>query len=340
MPMNSYERVMNRLHGEPVDRPPNLDIMMTFAAHYIGQPLSRYYLDYRVLCESNLAVQSAFDLDIVQTISDPYREAADFGAEIVFPEDNLPTCKKPLLSEPADLIKLRPPNPSTGPRMSDRVEAARYLRQQVGGEVPIMGWVEGALAEAAVLRGVGTLLMDLYDRPEWVQDLLEMCVEVEIAFARAQIEAGADIIGLGDAIASQISPEMYRQFALPYEQRIFAAVHEMGALARLHICGDTTRSLPYMAQSGADIIDIEWMVDLSLAARIFGDYPVVCGNFDPVAVMLQGTPGQVREAVCSSLRLGGERSISAASCEIPDRTPHENLLAQAQALQEFGEMSR
>ncbi|MBP7687841.1 MAG: hypothetical protein KA765_08040, partial [Thermoflexales bacterium] len=67
--MNSKERVMNRLRGAEVDRVPNFDIMMTFAAHYVQQPLSRYYQDYRVLCEANLAVQQAFDLDIVQAIS-------------------------------------------------------------------------------------------------------------------------------------------------------------------------------------------------------------------------------------------------------------------------------
>jgi hypothetical protein len=63
--------------------------MMTFAARYIGQPLSRYYLGYRVLCEANLAVQRDFSLDIVQAISDPYREAADFGLQVEFPEDGL-----------------------------------------------------------------------------------------------------------------------------------------------------------------------------------------------------------------------------------------------------------
>jgi MtaA/CmuA family methyltransferase len=220
--------------------------------------------------------------------------------------------------------------------MSDRIAAARYLKERIGGEVPIMGWVEGALAEAADLRGVSVMLLDLYDRPEWVRDLLETCVEVGIAFARAQIEAGADIIGLGDAIASQIAPDMYLEFALPYEQRIFAAVHEMGAVARLHICGNTTRILPYMAQSGADIIDIEWMVDLRRAAGIFGEFPATCGNFDPVAVMLQGSPDQVRAAVVQSLGVGGPRNFSAASCEVPAGTPPENLRAQAHALSEYG----
>jgi MtaA/CmuA family methyltransferase len=334
--MNSYQRVTQHLRGQPVDRVPNFDIMMQFAAHYVKQPLLAYYKDYRVLCQANLAVQQAFDLDLVQAISDPYRETFDFGAQIDFQDDDLPLSTKPLLADPDDLKKLVSPSPYTGPRMSDRLEAIRYFREQVGGQVPIMGWVEGALAEAADLRGVSQIMVDLYDIPEWVEELQEKCVEVGIAFAKAQIEAGADIIGLGDAVASQVSPAMYRQFALPYEQRIFAAVHEMGALARLHICGNTSRILPDMVQSGADIIDVDWMVDIEKAAQVFAGKAALCGNFDPVVVMLQGSTERVREAVTQCLRLGGERYISGAGCEIPDATPPQNLLTQAQVLREFG----
>jgi MtaA/CmuA family methyltransferase len=334
--MNSCERTLYRLRGEPVDRPPNFDIFMTFAAHFIHQPLARYYLDYRVLCDANLAVQQAFGLDIVQVISDPYREAADFGVQVEFPEDWLPIRKAPLLADPSDLAHLPRPDPFTGRRMSDRLEAVRRLHEQVSGEIPVMGWVEGALAEAVDLRSLADISTDFYDRPDWLTELLERCVEVELAFARAQVDAGADIIGLGDAAASQISPKLYRQFALPYEKRIFAAVHEMGALTRLHICGNTTRSLPDMLQSGADIIDLDWMVDLRQAAQLFGPQgPAPCGNFDPVAVMLQGTPAQVRQATLDCLEWGGSRSFSAAGCEIPDATPHENLLAQKQAIESY-----
>ena len=333
--MNSYQRFQRALSGETVDRAPNFDIMMTFAAHFIGQPLSRYYQDYHVLVEANLAVQQAFGLDILQAISDPYREAADFGLQVEFPEDGLPLSKIPLLQEPDDKKTLEAPTPETGRRMSDRLEALRLFRQQAGGEVPIMGWVEGALAEAADLRGVSTLLVDLHDRPDWVIDLLEQLTETAIAFARAQINAGADIIGLGDAVASQISPKMYRQFALPYEQRIFQAVCEMGGVARLHICGDTSRILADMLESQADIIDIDWMVDIQKAAQVFGDRAALCGNFDPVAVMLQGTPEQVRQAVRICCQYGGRRYFSMAGCEIPDGTPHANLQAQAEVLAQW-----
>lgn len=334
--MNSLERLKHRLRGEAVDRPPNLDIAMAFAAHHVGKPLSQFYLDHNVLVDANLSVAEDFNLDIVQAISDPFREAADFGLEVEFPTDNLPINRKPLLVAPEDIKKLVAPNPATSPRMNDRVEAIRLFHEKVGGELPIMGWVEGALAEAADLRSVYETMKDLILRPLWLEELLEICVQVEIAFARIQVEAGADIIGLGDAVASQISPIMYRRFALPYEQRIFQAVHAMGALARLHICGNTNRIIADMVASGADIIDLDWMVDMKSAAEQYGDKVSFLGNVDPVAVMLQGTPEKVYEATRYCMRLGGPRAISGAGCEVPDGTPHENMYAQSRALCEFG----
>jgi MtaA/CmuA family methyltransferase len=333
--MNPSQRLAARLRAEPVDRPPNFNIIMQFGAHYIGKPLSAYYQDYRVLCEANFAVQEAFELDVLQAISDPYREAADAGLKVTFPDDSLLLATEPLLKEPADLANLRYPQPEDGRRMTDRLNAVRLFKERAGGQIPVMGWVEGALAEAADIRGVGQTMTDLIDRPEWMRELLEICVEVEIAFAIAQIEAGADIIGLGDAVASQISPRAYREFALPYEQRIFAAVRERGAIPRLHICGNTNRILADMAQSGAQIIDLDWMVDMAKAAELFGDRAAPCGQHDPVAVMLNGTPDTVVAAVEAGLRAGGPRCISMAGCEIPGATPYENMQAHAAALRRW-----
>jgi len=332
--LNAHERMANRMKGEPVDRLPNFNILMTFAAQYIGQPLSRYYLDYKVLVEANLAMVEDFGLDIVQAISDPYREATWFGMQVEFPHDGLPLGKTPLLQEPDDLKTLKAPDPTVSPRMLDRLEAIRLFREKVGGDIPIMGWVEGAMAEAADIRGDSAILLDLYDRPEWMEELLEICTETSIAFARAQIEAGADIIGMGDAITSQISPAMFRKYALPYEQRIFEAVHEMGAVARLHICGNTSKIVNEMRESGADIIDLDWMVDWATAADQIGSEVSLLGNFDPVSVMMQGTTEDVYEATIECARLGGQRCFPAAGCEIPAATPHQNLKAYAQALRD------
>jgi MtaA/CmuA family methyltransferase len=320
-----------------VDRPPNLDIYMQRAAHHIGRPLSRYYLDHRVLVEANLAVLEAFDLDIVQAISDPYREASDLGLDVEWPADSLPIRRAILLRAPEDAVRLQLVAPEEGRRMNDRLDAVRLLRERVGDDVPVMGWVEGAFALASVLRGDTNLLLDIYDRPQWLKELLDRLVEVGVAFARAQVAAGAHIVGLGDSMGSLVSPKQYREFVLPYEQRVFAAVKEAGAIPRLHICGNTSHIVAEMAQSGARIVDLDWMVDLQRAAGVFGPQgPAPCGNFDPVAVMLQGTPEDVEAAVRACAAAGGPRHFSAAGCEVPDRTPDANLRAHARALRELG----
>ena len=332
--MNSLERLQCVLQAQPVDQTPNFDIFMTRAARQISAPLSRYYQHYRVLVEANLAVWQAFQLDIVQAISDPYREAADAGLAVEFPDDGLPLSRQPLIVEPEDLDQVRFPAARFGPRMIDRLEAVVALRAQVGDRVPVMGWVEGALAEAADLRGMNCVMMDLVMRPAWLRELLEKCTEVAIAFAGSQIDAGAHIIGLGDAVASQVSPRMYRQFALPYEQRIFAAIKAKGAIPRLHICGNITHLLPDIGRAGADIVDLDWMVDLRQASVILNGL-ALCGNLDPVAVYLQGTPETVRAGLLANAAVGYPRWISAAGCEIPEQTPADNLLAQAQTLRDL-----
>lgn len=334
--MFSMQRVKNRLAGEPVDRPPNFNIYMAFAAHYANFPLRRYYLDYRILAQANRPMVEVFGADLYQAISDPYRETADLGADIEFPEDSLPIYRTPLIQTAADVQKMRVVAPEDGRRMSDRLEAIRLMRTYGGEEIPVMGWVEGALAEVGDLCGAGNFMLHLIDQPPWLEDLLEVCCQLEIEFARAQVEAGAHIIGLGDALASQISPKMYKRFALPYEQRIFEAVHRAGGLARLHICGNTTHLLPDMLRSGADIIDLDWMVDFAAASQLAGDQVSLCGNADPVAMLLQGTPQQVYEMTQHCMTVGGTRSFSGAGCEIPDGTPHENLFAQMRALQALG----
>jgi MtaA/CmuA family methyltransferase len=217
--------------------------------------------------------------------------------------------------------------------MSDRLAGVRLLRERVGDDVPVMGWVEGAFALAAVLRGDTNLLLDIHDRPEWLKELLDRLLEVGVAFARAQVVAGAHVIGLGDSMGSLVSPKQYREFVLPYEQKLFAAVTEAGAIPRLHICGDTTHLLGDMARSGAAIVDLDWMVDLEQAALVFGaGGPAPCGNFDPVSVMLQGTPDAVATAVRACAAAGGPRHLSAAGCEVPDGTPDANLLAHSRTL--------
>jgi MtaA/CmuA family methyltransferase len=320
---------------ERTNRRPNQNILMAFAARYIGSTYDRLAQDYRVLVEGNLRACEAFGIDMVSAISDPLREASAFGAPVVFPHDGVPMCPEPPLAAALDLDRLRPWDPWEAERPRDRLLAIQEYRRRVGGHYPICGWVEGAVAEAADLRGVSQFLEDTALEPEAAHELLEVCTEAAIRFAVAQVEAGADFIGIGDAVASLLSPRAYRVYALPYEQRIIRAVHDAGGRVKLHICGNTSRHLPDMATAGADIIDLDWMVDLETGVRTLGGI-AVSGNMDPVAVMRDGAPEEVAAAVRACLAVGGERLIVSAGCEIPVDTPHENLLAHHRALVEAG----
>ena len=323
--MTPKERYLKRLQGKPVDRLPNFCIIMGFGAKYIGKSLKEYLLDYHVLAEANIRTAQDFSLDILQAISDPLREAEGFGAEMVFPENAQPYCKEHIIKSYDDVKNLKPFDPWTSRRTKDRLEAVRCMKKESGNEYPVMGWVEGGMAEASDLMGVNELMMALYEAPGMVEDLIGVCVDQAIVFAEAQIEAGADIIGVGDAVTSLIGPSLFMKFALEAQQRIFSAIKKRGAVGRLHICGDISNVLGIVQLSGADIIDVDWMVDLKAAVKALGNKACANGNFDPVRVVLQGTPETVADAVKKAAREGGERGFVMAGCEIPSDTPHINL---------------
>jgi len=320
------------LSGRQPDRIPNLNIIMQFAAREIGVPYSLYCKDYRYLCEGNITCAEKFGLDCVTTMSDPMKEASAFGAKIIFPEDGVPYANENLLADEKQLLKLKAVDPSQSERMSQSVRAIEFYRQRLGNDMTVIGWVEGCLAEAADLRGVNTLLMDLVVNETFVFELMDVCLEQAVLFARAQIDAGADIIGVGDAIASVAGPVYYQRFALPYQIKLLSAIRGMGAKTKLHICGNVTPFLEFLPARYCDIIDLDWMVPLDRAAQLFNDTCAISGNYDPVAVLLQGTPESVRQAVIDCSRSGAARYFSAAGCEVPKTTPAANLKAIAQTL--------
>ena len=335
--MTPYERTMARLRGEPVDRAPNQNILMAYAARYIGATYSQLAQDHRVLVEGNLRACADLHIDLVSAISDPWREASAFGAGITFPEDSVPECHTPLLASYADWVKLRPWDPWDHQRPRDRLQAVQLYRQRVGGHYPICGWVEGAAAEAADLRGVSAFLEDLALEPEAACDLMEVCCEAGIRFALAQVAAGANIIGIGDAVASLMNPRMYRAYAWPYERKMIEAIHRAGALVKLHICGNTSRHIADMVATGADIIDIDWMVDMHQAVATCSGRAAINGNYDPVSVLLQGTPAEVYAATLACVQMGDAKTFVSAGCEVPVGTPMENLLAHYAAVCDAGD---
>lgn len=334
--MNSHERVMNRLEGREVDRLPNMNLVMMFSAKQVGVSFGKYVSDYHYLVEGALRCHEKFGFDMVCAISDPMREAEGLGAEVVIPEDGVPYSPVKRIKTLADIDGLKVIDPSMGRRMNDRLEAVRLMKQRVGKDVPVVGWIEGAVAESCDLMGVQEFFIALLEEPEEVQQLLDISMEQCLRFAKAQVEAGADIIGMGDAATSLIGPSLYEEYALPYQKKMIQAIHDMGAKAKLHICGDLNPVMKYVAQTGADIVDMDYMVDMKKAAEILPADCSICGNFDPVSVVYEGTPELIRKEVWRCMELkDSTRNMIAAGCEIPKDTPEENVLAIRDAITEY-----
>jgi MtaA/CmuA family methyltransferase len=174
-------------------------------------------------------------------------------------------------------------------------------------------------AEACSVCRLDAFMMMLYDDPGLAHSILAFLTGLAKDFAAAQIEAGAPMIGAGDAAASLISPEQYREFALPYEIELIEFIHARKALVKLHICGNTSALLPDMAKSGADLFNVDHLVGFDEAVRVYGGAGLAYkGNLDPVGDFLGGRPEDLREAARSLIaRARGTKYILSAGCEIP-----------------------
>jgi MtaA/CmuA family methyltransferase len=214
--------------------------------------------------------------------------------------------------------------------MHNGIKALVLYQEKLRGDKWIEGWVEGPCAEAADLRGINTLMLDFFDDPQFVRDLFEFVVEMELRFAKAQVDAGADGIGIGDAAASLVGPDLYREFVWPCEKKLVDGIHALGAKVRLHICGNTRSILEGMGTLGCDIVDLDSLVSLSEARARMPKTQILLGNLNPVMLMLNGNPGSVTEALAACHRQAGAGYILGAGCELPRDAPPENVHALAQ----------
>lgn len=328
--MTSRERCLAAIHGQAVDLVPVFPLLMFMAADRAGITYRRYATDGAAMAEAQVRLRERFGLDAVTSCSDAFRISADLGGAMAFPEDQTPYLLRPLITSSADLNRLGHPDPTArGSRMADRALAVRDMVQVIGDECLVLGWVDMPFAEACSLCGVQEFLMLVMDEPALAHRILEFVAGIVIDFALAQVNAGAPMIGAGDAAASLISPSLYREFALPYEQRVTRAIHDAGALVKLHICGNTSALLPSMVESDADLFNVDSMVDLAKARDIYvGAGKAFKGNVNPVADLLQATPELARDRALECLRVASGKSyLLSAGCEVPAAVPDEVFAA-------------
>jgi uroporphyrinogen decarboxylase len=300
---------------------------MAWAANFIGRTYRDYYLDGDVLIEAQLAVTRAFNIDQISAISDPWREASAYGMEFEYPPDGVGRPKEVFLKRREDIPRLKPFDIENAERTKQRIESVRKMASEIGQTHSVLGWVEGPMAEYGDLRGVENAMLDLIDRPELFLEAGNIIVQNAITFAVAQVKAGADMVGVGDSAASLIAPKMYAELVLPLQQKLMVAIHEAGAAVKLHVCGDIKNIVQHMAQSGTDIIDVDWMVPLKKARELAGAEVTLCGNINPAGVLFEGSGQEVAETARQCLKDVPDKFILMPGCEVPPATPEENIRA-------------
>lgn len=325
--MTAKERYHAAISGETVDRTPVTPIFMAWGAHYVGHSYRDYYLNADVMVKAHLALARDFGIDQVSTISDPWREAHGYGTQLDYPPEGVGVCQRHLFHECVDLDLIEKTDLRNTVRCADRIRAVKMLVDAVGDTHSVLGWVEGPLAEYVDLRNLEDALVDLYDDPETYHEAARLLVQKALEFAEPQVEIGADMIGIGDAAASLLSPEQYAEFVLPHEQALIRGIHAMGAKVKLHICGDTRKLVSLMAQTGADLIDLDYMVPIRDAVQQTQGKQAFAGNFNPVAELKDSSPERIRKVAQQCIEDGGARFVLQPGCEVPPGTPADNVRA-------------
>ncbi|MCX6255610.1 MAG: uroporphyrinogen decarboxylase family protein [Bacteroidia bacterium] len=326
--MTGLERTLSFIEGQPVDHPPFHPIIMRWAAKYAGIKYRDFCLDPFAKCKAMILCARDFGIDWVTVMSDPWAEASAFGIQIEYPEDNLPVDIGGHLPDAKTASRIKHFNPLDNSRCSNRLTEIREFRKYAENEFFVAGWVEGPIAEYVDLRGASNASVDLFLEPEAVEKSMDIIVECALEFISLQIKAGAHCIGIGDAFCSQIGPELYNQFAFRRQKRLVNYIHSEGALAKLHICGNTESILKEMIQTGADIIDIDHLVpSMESFVPLLNHNQVFSGKADPVSIIQEGTPEIIKQTVINDFRQAAGRCIISAGCEITPGTFIENMRA-------------
>lgn len=318
------ERTMRFLNGERTDHVPFHPIIMRWAAKYAGVRYRDFCTVPEAKTRSMMICADDFDMDWVTVLSDPWAEASAFGIVVDYPEDNLPLGK----SQYPDAIStrnLKKYKALENMRCSNRIEEIKIYSEKSPDKF-IVGWIEGPVAEYVDLRGASNAAVDFLLEQEAVEAAMRVIMESAYDFIELQIKAGAHCIGIGDAFCSQIGPELYQAYAFDRQKKLVECIHSYGAVAKLHICGDTTALLEGMINTGADIIDIDHLVkDISSSASTLKRHQVLCGKCDPVTIIENGCGESIYEAVRLDYSDAGGRCIVSAGCEITPGTSYENM---------------
>ncbi len=327
------EAIGRALRGEATTAVPAGPLAVHFCARLAGITIREYSTNAGALADSVIRYHERFRPDAVWVSADTWVSAEAMGATVIAPADDQPLCGsgEPRVRTARDIDRLPSPDPGSQGRYPVMLEALERVRRAVGTEAFVVACFDQyPFSLAGALLGLDQLMLRLRDDPPFVRSLMERCLEYSRAYAIALGAAGADMLSGGDSPAGLIGPRAYREVAWPFEQRLIA---EIQAATRkpvsLHICGNSRPILEDMVKSGADVLELDHQVDLAEACRLAGPNLALWGNLDPVGLLAQGSPGEVRVAARRAVETvrscGHARFVLSSGCTLAVETPCANL---------------
>jgi len=223
--------------------------------------------------------------EAVILFSDIFLPVPAMGVELDFAPG--PTIRKPIRSR-EQVEALRVPDPRES--VPFVFEILRRLRRELEApRVPLIGFAGAPFTLAAYLvQGAGSrdfraFKRFMYESPDVLRALQARLCELVVGYLNAQIEAGAQVVQLFDTWAGILSPEDYRTWVLPVHREIAEKIDRQQAPLILYVM-DGAHVLEAMLESGADVLSLDWRVDMAAAARRVGARASLQGNLDPSAL--------------------------------------------------------
>ncbi len=335
--LNSRERFGLLVIDEKPDRCNIIPLITSHAAMVADIKLKEYYANGETMAKAQIAALEEYGHDAISIFSEVGIIAEAMGSEFVYPDDDLPVLKRPVLSK-VGIEELKITDAKKDGRLPVYLEAIDYAYSAVGDKIPILAYVPAPFTTGMMLSDPNQFLLDTIKNPKWVKEIIEISLNAAIKFCYEIINIGGLPI-LVDPLASGsvISPKAYREFALPGEQGLIKFLHRYDFDVILHICGDTTTILDLLPLTGADLISLD-KVDLNLAIQKLAKKIRIIGNYDTSKIGFSST-NQISHEVKEMVRNGikAEKGyIAATGCEVPIRAPIENVKAFIAAAKEVG----
>lgn len=325
--MNPRERWGLLLIDEFPDRPPVYPLVTSHAAAVYGCDLIQYCTDGKILAQAQLSAQRIYGHDGLSIFTDVGIIAEAMGSRYHLREFDVPILDKPIITDPEMGADLSLPDPVRDGRLPVYLEAIERLYDAVGDVLPIFAFIPSPFTTAAGLRGVEDFLTDTLIAPDTAHRLLQISLNAATRFCDVCVLAGALPV-LVDPLASGsvISRKTYREFALPYQQRLIRYLHRYDLDITLHVCGNMSAMLDLIPLTGADLFSFD-KADVNDAVDTMGERVRLVGNVSPQELLPSSQTMIDRET--GALLAKGIKNpkgfVLSTGCEVPIHCQEEKL---------------